>query len=135
LFLLPAVAGASDASLKATLASWSRRITVDARSLQVSAQQRHPRQLTSVAGRFRADALAARRALLAIRFSSSRGARARGLALGAFAPYALVGREWALAGQARLRKNRAAAIRYAAIGKQHALRGSQLLISAGQLLA
>jgi hypothetical protein len=135
LSVLPTAAGANDASLKATLATWSRRIAADARSLQVSARQRHPRLLTTMAGRFRRDALAARRALLASRASSSRGVRARRLAVAAFAQYALVGREWALAGQARLRKRRPASIRYASIAKRHARQGGQLLINAGKLLA
>jgi hypothetical protein len=135
LFVLPAAASANDASLKATLATWSRRIAADARLLQVSAQQRHPRQLMTIAGRFRNDALTARRALVAVRPSSSRGVRARRLALGALAEYAVVGREWALVGRARLRKQRAAAIRFAALGKRHALKGGQLLTAAGKLLA
>ena len=135
LLVLPSVASASDASLKVTLASWSRRIAADARLLQVSAQQRHPRRLTTIAGRFRGDALRARRALAAERPSSSRGVRARSLAVSAFAEYAVVGREWALAGRARLRKQRAVAIRYAALGKQHALKGGRLLTAAGKLLA
>ena len=115
--------------------SWSRRIAADARLLQVSAQQRHPRQLMTIAGRFRNDALAARRSVVAGRPSSSRGVRARRLALGALAEYAVVGREWALVGRARLRKQRAAAIRYAALAKRHALKGGQLLTAAGKLLA
>ena len=134
LLVLPVVASASDASLKATLATWSRRIASDARSLQLSAQRRHPRRLTATAGRFRADALRARRALTVARPSSGRGVRARSLALAAFAEYAIVGREWTLAGRARLRKQRAAAIRYAALGKKHALNGGRLLTAAGKLL-
>ena len=132
--VLPTVASATDATLKVTLATWSRQITVDARSLQASAQQRHPRQLVTIAGRFRRDALAARRALAAGRPSSSQGGRGRKLGLAAFAEYAIVGREWALVGRARLRKQRARAIRYAALAKQHALKGGRLLIAAGKLL-
>ena len=87
-----------------------------------------------MAGRFRADALRARRALIAARPSSGRGVRARGLALAAFGEYAIVGREWTLAGRARLRKRRAAAIRYATLARKHALNGGRLLAAAGKLL-
>ena len=90
--------------------------------------------MTTTAGRFRADALRAHRALILARPSSGRGVRARSLALAAFAEYAIVGREWTLAGRARLRKQRAAAIRYATLGKQHALNGGRLLTAAGKLL-
>ena len=90
--------------------------------------------MTTTAGRFRADALRAHRALILARPSSSRGVQARSLALAAFAEYAIVGREWTLAGRARLRKQRAAAIRYATLGKQHALNGGRLLTAAGKLL-
>ena len=134
LLVLPVLASASDASLKATLTTWSRRIASDARSLRLSAQRRHPRRLTTTAGRFRADALRARRALIRARPSSSRGVRARSLALAAFAEYAIVGREWALSGQARLRKRRAATIRYATLARKHALNGGRLLTAAGKLL-
>lgn len=132
---LPLATGASNATLKVTLAVWSQRIAADARSLQVSAQQRHPRQLMTLAAGFRADALRARRALKAIRPSTARGTRARSLALAAFAKYATVGRDWALVGQARLRKQRAAAVRYAHLAKTQALQGGKLLIAAGKLLA
>ena len=131
---LPAAAGASDATLKAALATWSKQIATDARALQLSAQHRHPRRLTTTAQRFRADALRARRALAAASPSSARGARARALALAAFARYATVGREWALAGKARLRNQRVAAVRYARLAKSNAQKGGKLLIAAGRLL-
>ena len=132
---VPLAAHASDATLKTTLGTWSRRIAADAHSLQLSAQHRHPRRLASTARRFRADALHARRVLAATRPSTVKGARARKLALAAFAEYAIVGRDWALAGQARLRKHRPAAIRYAQLAKTHARRGGQQLTAAGKLLA
>ena len=84
------------------MAKWSHRIAVDAHGIALSATQRHPRRMMVRANRFRADALRARRAIAGQRPSSSRGRRARVLALAAFRDYMIVGREWALSGQARL---------------------------------
>ena len=112
---LPTVAGASNASLKRTLATWSHRIGADARGVALSATRRHPRRMTRRANHFRHDALMARRALAAQRPTTARGARSRALALAAFRDYAVVGREWALSGRARLRHMKALAARHARI--------------------
>ena len=100
--LLPAVAGASNASLKRPLLTWSHRLGADARGIGLSASRRHPRRMMLRANQFRRDALLARRAVAAQRPSGARGWRARRLALAAFRDYAIVGREWALSGKARL---------------------------------
>jgi ribosomal protein S18 acetylase RimI-like enzyme len=131
---LPAVSSASNASLKRTLTTWSNRIAADARGISLSAIRRHPRRMMLRANHFRRDALSARRALAAQRPSTARGWRARALALAAFRDYAVVGREWSLAGQARLRHRRALATRYAAIAKRYAAKGNRLLVAAGRLL-
>src|SRR5439155_22668098 len=102
-------AGASQASLKRTLATWSHRIGADARGIGLSATRRHPRRMTRRANHFRHDALLARRALAAQRPSTRRGQRSRALAVAAFHDYAVVGSEWALSGRARLRHRKALA--------------------------
>src|SRR5207247_10020174 len=99
---VPAASGASDATLRTTLARWSHQIALDARGIGLSASRRHPRRMTRRARHFRADALRAVRALAPVRPSSGRGRRAKRLALAAFRDYAIVGRQWALSGQARL---------------------------------
>ena len=132
--VLPTAAGASNASLKRTLATWSQRIGADARGIGLSALRRHPRRMTSRARHFRLDALRARRALAAQRPSTSRGWRARRLGIAAFANYAAVGREWVLSGTARLHHRNALADRYALLAKRFATKGNRLLISAGRLL-
>jgi hypothetical protein len=131
---LPAVSNASNASLKRTLTTWSRRIAADARGIGLSAIRRHPRRMMLRANHFRKDALAARRGLAAQRPSTARGRRAKALALAAFRDYAIVGREWALTGQARLRHRRALATRHAAIARRYASKGNRLLVVAGRLL-
>jgi hypothetical protein len=83
---------------------------------------------------FRADSLRARRAIAGQRPSSSRGRRARVLALAAFRDYMIVGREWALSGQARLQGKKSLAAGHAAFAKQFATKGNRLLISSGRLL-
>jgi hypothetical protein len=90
--------------------------------------------MTRRARHFRGEALRARRALAAVRPSSARGRRARRLALAAFWDYAIVGRQWALSGQARVRGLRAAAIRHARLAQRFARQGSRLLVAAGTLL-
>jgi hypothetical protein len=127
-------AGATNASLKKTLSTWSQRIGADASGIDLSASRRHPRRMTRRAQHFRADALRARRALAAQRPSSTRGSRARSLALAAFRNYAVVGRDWALSGKARLHKKNALAGRYARLAQRFAKRGNRLLVSAGKLL-
>jgi hypothetical protein len=86
------------------------------------------------AQKFHADALRARRAVSAQRASSSRGRRAKALALAAFRDYAIVGQEWVLCGQARLKGRKSLATRYANAAKQFSRKGNRLLVSAGRLL-
>jgi hypothetical protein len=83
---------------------------------------------------FRADSLRAVRAIAPIRASSVRGRRAKRLAVAAFRDYAIVGREWALSGQARLRGLRLAAAGHARRAARFARSGSRLLVAAGSLL-
>ena len=86
------------------------------------------------ANHFRHDALRARRAVAAQRPSNARGRRAKRLALAAFSDYAVVGREWALVGRARLLHRRLLAIRHARIAKRFATKGNRLLVAARRLL-
>jgi hypothetical protein len=83
---------------------------------------------------FRADALRAARALAPLRPSTARGQRAKRLALAAFRDYAVVGRQWVLSGQARLRGLKAAAVGHARVATRYARRGSRLLRDAGNLI-
>jgi hypothetical protein len=116
------------------MAKWSHRIAVDAHGIGLSASQRHPRRMMQRARLFRADARRARRAIAGQRASSARGRRARLLALAAFRDYMIVGREWALSGQARLQgKNRLAA-GHATFAKRFSTKGNRLLVSSGRLL-
>jgi hypothetical protein len=102
---LPAAANAGDAALRAKLAQWSHRIALDAQGIGLSVQP-----------------------------SSARGRRAKRLALAAFYDYAIVGRQWALSGQARVRGLRAAALGHARIAARYARKGSALLLAAKRLL-
>ena len=131
---LPAAASASDAALRSTLALWSHRIALDAQGIGLSAARRHPRRMIRRARHFRLDALHARKALAAVQPSSARGRRAKRLALAAFYDYAIVGRQWALSGQARVRGLRAAAAGHARIAARYARKGSALLVAAKRLL-
>jgi hypothetical protein len=130
----PAAAGAGDAALRSTLAQWSHRIALDAQGIGASAARRHPRRMTRRARHFRLDALRARSALAAVRPSSANGRRAKRLALAAFYDYAIVGRQWALSGQARLHGLRSAAVGHARIATRFARMGSRLLLAAERLL-
>jgi hypothetical protein len=130
----PAAAGASDARLRTTLANWSHRIALDAHGIGVSASLRHPRRMTRRARQFRADSVRARRALAPVRPTSVRGRRAKQLALAAFRDYAIVGRQWVLSGQARVRGLKLAAGRHARLAGRYARRGNRLLLAAGRLL-
>jgi hypothetical protein len=127
-------AGASNATLRTTLNSWSKKIGVDAHSVALAAQQRHPRRMTSDASRFRKDALQARAAVVGQQPSTDIGSQARRLALAAFADYTLAGTKWASSGRARLAHKRAASITYANAGSNYARRGNKLLIAAGKML-
>jgi hypothetical protein len=131
---LPATAEANDARLRGTLAIWSHRIAVDAQGISLSAARRHPRRMTLRARHFRLDALRAHKALEAVQPSSSQGRHAKRLALAAFYDYAIVGREWALSGQARVHGLRTAAVAHARIAARYARRGSALLLAAKRLL-
>lgn len=117
-----------------TLSAWSHRIALDASGISLSASRRHPRRMARRARHFRADALRARRALAHVQPSSIRGRRAKRLALAAFRDYALVGREWAFSGDARLRGRTAAAVAHAHAAARFARGGSRLLRTAGRLL-
>lgn len=130
----PATTEASDRTLKTTLARWSHTIALDARGISLSASRRHPRRMTLRAGRFRADALRARRAVAAQRPTTARGRKARRLALNAFRIYAAVGTQWARSGQARLRRNKARAVRHASIARRYARQGNRLIRLAGRTL-
>jgi hypothetical protein len=117
-----------------TLAKWSHRIALDASGISLSASRRHPRRMTRRARHFRADALRAGRALASVPPSTIRGRRAKRLALAAFRDYAVVGREWALSGQARLRGRTRAAVEHAHTAARFARSGGRLLTTAGKLL-
>ncbi len=132
--LLPAAAGASDATLRVTLANWSQRIALDASGISLSASRRHPRRMARRARHFRADALRVERALASVPPSTIRGRRAKRLALAAFRDYAVVGREWALSGQARVHGQTLAAVAHAHTAAHFARSGSRRLIAAGKLL-
>jgi hypothetical protein len=129
-----ASAGANDATLRTTVNTWSKKIGADAHSVALAAQRHHPRRMTSSANRFHREAVHARAAIAAQRPSSAKGRRARGLALKAFADYALAGSKWAASGRARLAHRRASSIALAAAGGRYARAGNSLLVSAGKLL-
>jgi hypothetical protein len=90
--------------------------------------------MTRRARHFRADALRAVSAVSVVRPSSARGQRAKRLAIAAFRDYAVVGRQWVLSGQARLRAQKAIALRHARVASRYARNGSRLLLAAGRLL-
>lgn len=54
--------------------------------------------------------------------------------MAAFRNYAVVGRQWALSGTARLHHRKALADRHARLAKRFARKGNRFLISAGRLL-
>ena len=131
---LAAPAGASNGSLGRTLNTWSRTIGVDAHSVALAAQNRHPRRMVSSARRFRADALRARTAIRAQRASTAAGRRGKSFAVTAFTDYAVAGRLWVASGQARLRGQKGSAARFASAAGIRAKAGNRLLIRAGRLL-
>lgn len=131
---LPSATGASNQTLKRTVAHWSHVVALDARGTSLSAAQRHPRRMVLRAREFRADSLRAGRAVGAQHPTTARGRRAKRLALGAFRAYAVVGAEWARTGQARLNGRRALAARHAARAQRSARTGNRLIRSAGRLL-
>ena len=132
--LLASTAMASNATLRTSLRTWSQEIGVDAHSVALAAQNRHPRRMVSSAQRFRRDALRARVAIRAQRASTTGGKQAKRLAVIAFADYAVAGRLWAASGQARLHGQKATASRYARAAAIRAKAGNRLLVRAGRLL-
>ena len=127
-------ATAGNAPLRTTLNTWSKKIGVDAHSLALAAQQRHPHQMIYRANRFRTDTMHARAAVMRQRPSTAHGKQARSLALTAFADYALAGASWAASANARLTHHRPASIRSAKAGARYAATGNKLLVTAGKLL-
>ena len=134
LCIVPASAGASDATLRSTVNTWSKKIGADANSVALAAQQRHPRRMTTSAARFHTDALHARAAVATQKSSTAKGSKARRLALTAFADYAIAGTKWAASGRARLAHHLGKASIYAKAGATYAHTGNRLLVSSGQLL-
>jgi hypothetical protein len=134
LLTLSAGAAASDATLRTTLNTWSKKIGADAHSVALAAQRRHPRRMSYSANRFHTDALHARAAVAGQKPSTAKGEQARQLALAAFADYALAGSKWAASGRARIAHRRAASIAYANAGANYAHTGNKLLVAAGKLL-
>jgi len=134
LAVLTGSAGASNATLRATLDTWSNRIGADARAVALAAQQRHPRRMTTSANRFHHDSLLAHAATAAQKPSTANGNRARRLALTAFNDYARAGNNWAASGRARLARRTAASIADAKTGANYAKAGNKLLVTAGALL-
>lgn len=132
--VLASAAGASDGSLRTSLRNWSQKIGVDAHSVALAAQNRHPRRMVASAHRFRVDALKARAAVRAQRPSTAAGQTAKRLAVTAFGDYAAAGRLWAASGQARLHGHNATASRYARSAAIRAKTGNRFLVRAGRLL-
>jgi hypothetical protein len=131
---LASAAAGSNATLRTALNTWSTRLTADATSVAVAAQQRHPRLMTSSAVHFRHDALAARSAIESQRPSNIHGSRAKRLATTAFADYAAAGSLWAASGRARLAHRITAATADARKAAALARTGNRLLVQAGTLL-
>lgn len=90
--------------------------------------------MTRRARQFRADALRAVHAVSLVGASSDRGRRAKNLALRAFRDYAVVGREWALSGQARIQGRKLVAAAHARSAARYATAGDRLLLSAHRVL-
>ena len=134
LSLLAGTAGASNATLKATLDRWSTTIAADARAVSLAARQRHPRAMTAAALRFRRDALLARTAIAARRASTLKGRRAKTLALTAYADYARAGAKWAASGRARVAHRLLLAAADAKAAAAYARAANRLLVTAGTLL-
>jgi hypothetical protein len=131
---LASVAPASDATLRVALDSWSRKIGAGAHSVALAARNRHPKRMTSSSIRFQRNALHARTALAAQRPSTAKGKQAQQLALAAFGDYATAGANWAAAGRARVKKQKALSSSLARKAKAAGAAGNKLLVSAGRLL-
>jgi hypothetical protein len=131
---LATAAPASDATLRVTLDTWSRKIGADAHSVALAARNRHPKRMTSSSVRFQRDALHARAALAAQRPSTAKGTQAQQLAIAAFGNYATAGATWAASGRARLKKQKAVSSSLARKAKAAGAAGNRVLVSAGRLL-
>jgi hypothetical protein len=127
-------AHASDATLRATLNTWSRTIAADAQSVTLAAQRHHPRRVMFSARRFRTDSQHARAAIVRQRASSAKGRNAKKLALKAYTSYGRAGTGWTASGRARLARHIPAAKRAALAAAASARAGNRLLVSAGKLL-
>jgi hypothetical protein len=131
---VPAGASASDKSLKTTLTKWSLQVEGKARGISLSATRRHPARMATKARSFRLTAVRAQHALALQKPTTARGRRAKALALAAFRNYAVVGRDWALSGDARLKGNVSAAADYARRAAGLAKKGNSQLTGAAKLL-
>ena len=134
LLTLASTAGASNATLRSSVNSWSRTIGIDAHSVALAAQNRHPRRMTSSALRFGTDARRAHTAVAHQRPSTAAGKRAQKLALAAFTDYEAAAQGWAAAGRARLLGDRGLAGRRARAAAISARAGNRLLLAAGKVL-
>lgn len=90
--------------------------------------------MTLRARQFRNDALRAVHAVSVVHPTSGRGRRAKNLGLRAFRDYALVGREWALSGQARVQGRKLVAAAQARTARRYASVANRLLLAAHGLL-
>lgn len=133
-FTFAAPAAATNSTLRTSIGTWSTRLGRDARSVALAAKQRHPGAMTNRAIRFRLDALAARAAVRRQRATTAKGARARRMAIVAFANYASAGAAWASSGRARFARRVPAATALAQRASRYARTGNSLLIAAGKLL-
>lgn len=135
LLALAASAGGSNATLRATLNTWSKKVGADAHSVALAAQRRHSVRMTSSgANRFHRDALRAWAAVAAQKPSTANGRQARQLALTGLADHARAGSKWAACGRARVAHHRAASIGYSKVGANYGHTGNKLLVAAGKLL-
>jgi hypothetical protein len=131
---LAPIVGASNATLRKSLNSWSRTIGIDAHSVALAATNRHPLRMVASSRRLGADALKGRTALRAQHASTTKGRTAKLLAIAAFTDYAIAGRLWMASGQDRVQGNKAAAARDARSAAVRARAGNRLLVRAGKLL-
>ena len=127
-------ASASDASLRASVQTWSKAIAADARAVSSNASRRHPRLMTASAVRFVTDASRARASISRQFASTAKGRRAKGLALAAFTDYTAAGRFWAASGGARTRGQKALATALARRAALFAGNGNRYLLAAGKAL-
>jgi hypothetical protein len=134
MFAGSANAGASNATLRTTINTWSKHVGADAHLVALAAQSHQPNRMISRANLFHSDALHARIAATNEKPTTIKGRQARQLALVAFADYALAGNDWAASGRARVANKHATSITYATAGAKYARAGDDLLVNAGKLL-